>query len=108
MYIYIYICITRELANIMFAQQEGTRNRTEQAEVNGTEPCNSGTGRNRTRKRTEPNRPEPRRARKTQAEPRRTGTIICPNRTEPNYFGKFRNHTGSFLFFAGFPRLAEL
>ena len=40
---------------------------------NRTEPFNSETGRNRTRKRTEPNRTEPRRVLKTQAEPRRTG-----------------------------------
>ena len=32
----------------------------------------------------EPNRTEPRRVQKTQAEPRRTGKMFCPNRTEPN------------------------
>ena len=36
--------------------QEGTRNQTERAEPNWTKPFNSGTGLNRTRKRTEPNR----------------------------------------------------
>ena len=45
-----------------------------------TEPFNSGTGRTRTRKRTELNRTEPRRVRKSQAELRRTGTMV---RTEP-------------------------
>ena len=64
--------------------QEGMRNRTEPAKLNRTEPFNSGTGQNRTRKRTEPNRTEPRRVRKTQAELRRTGKLNCPNRTEPN------------------------
>ena len=42
---------------------------------NRTELFDSGTGRNRTRKRTEPNRTEPLRVRKTQAEPRRTGKL---------------------------------
>ena len=64
--------------------QEGIRNRTEPAEPYRTEPFTSGTGRNRTRNRTEPNRTEPLCVRKTQAEPRRTGKHICPNRTEPN------------------------
>ena len=68
----------------MFIKQEGIRNRTEAAAPNRIEPCNSGTGRNRTRNQTEPNRTEPRRVRKTQAEPRRTGKNTFPNRTEPN------------------------
>ena len=42
-------------------------------------PEPAGTGRG-----TEPNRTEPRRVRKTQAEARRTGNIDCPNRTEPD------------------------
>ena len=50
-----------------------------------TEPLNSGTGRNWTLNRTEPNRTEQRRVRKIQAEPRRSGktNISEPNRTEP-------------------------
>ena len=60
------------------------RNRAEPAEPNQTEPFNSGTGRNRTPNRSEPNRTEPRHFRKTQAEPHRTGTNTIPNRTEPN------------------------
>ena len=68
----------------IYIYQEGIRNRTEPAEPNRTEPFNSGTGRNRTRNRTEANRTEPRRVRKTQAEPRRTGENTFPNRTEPN------------------------
>ena len=101
MYIYIYIYTNRwseqaraetcvEEAHAMWVRvdiqilQEGIINRTEPAEPNGTEPFNSGTGRNRTRKRTEPDRTEPRRVRKTQAEPRRTGEQVFPNRTEPN------------------------
>ena len=59
-------------------------NRTGRTEPNRTETLKSGTGRNRTRKRTELNRTEPRRVRKTQAEPRRTGNVNFPNRTEPN------------------------
>ena len=59
-------------------------NRTGRFEPNRTEPFNFGTGRNRTRNRTEPNRTEPRRVRKTQAEPRRTGESTFPNRTAPN------------------------
>ena len=46
---------------------------------NRTEPLNFGTGRNRTRNRTEPNR-------KAQAEPRRTGKNMFTNRTEPMIF----------------------
>ena len=65
--------------------QEGITNRTEPAEPNRTEPCNFGTGRNRTRNRTEPNRTEPRRLqKKTQAELCLTGKTNCPNRTKPN------------------------
>ena len=59
-------------------------NRTEPAEPNRTEPLNSGTGRNRTRKRTEPNRTEPWHVRKMQAEPHRNRKHIFPNWTEPN------------------------
>ena len=61
------------------------RNRTEPAGPNRTEPFISGTGRNRTRNRIKPNRNEPRRVRKTQAEPCRTGKkyISEPNRTQP-------------------------
>ena len=74
------------------ALQEGIRNQTEpnrpnrtgRSEPNGTELFNSGTGRNRTRKRTEPNRTEPRRVPKTQAESRRTRNDHFPNRTESN------------------------
>ena len=81
--------------------QEGIRNRTEPAEPNWTKPFNSGTGRNRTRKRTEPNRTESRRVRKVQAEPRWTGKMQFLNRTEPINFRKGRNRnesnrTGSF------------
>ena len=88
-------------------------NRTGRTEVNWTEPFNSGTGRNRTRKRTEPNRTEPnrtepRRIRKAQAEQHRTGkTIDKPNRAETMTFRKLRNRNesnqiGSFL------RIADL
>ena len=55
-----------------------------------TEPFYSGTGRNRTRNRTEPNLIEPRRVRKTQAEPRRTGKINLPNQTDMNRTGSFQ------------------
>ena len=48
------------------------------------QPFNFGTGQNLTRKRTEPNRSEPRRVQKTQAEPHRTGNLYFPNRTDPN------------------------
>ena len=68
-------------ARRLFQEYETEPNRTE---PNRTEPFISGTGRNRTRKRSEPNRTQPRRVRKAQAEPRRTGKDICPNRTEPN------------------------
>ena len=71
---------------------------------NRTEPLNSGTSRNRTRNRTEPNQTEPRRVRNTQAEPRRTGnnSLSEPNGTEPMNVRKVRNQnesnrTGSFL-----------
>ena len=75
--------------------QEGIGNRTEPAEPNRTEPFHSGTGRNRTRKRTEANRTEPRRVLKAQAEPRRTGTSNFPNRTEPMNFREVRNRNES-------------
>ena len=55
--------------------QEGLRNRTEAAEPNRTEPFNSGTGRNRTRKRTELHQTEPRSVRNTQTEP--TKRLCC-------------------------------
>ena len=62
---------------------EGIRNRTEPAESNRTEPNNFW---NRPGPDAETNRTEPDRAtiRKPQAEPRRTGNLICPNRTQPN------------------------
>ena len=44
--------LTRQLSSHNL--QEGIRNRTEPAEPNRTEPFNSGTGRNLTRKRSEP------------------------------------------------------
>ena len=72
------------LNHVYVTYQEGIRNRSEQAEPNRTEAFNSGTGRNRTRNKTEPNRTEPRRVRKSQAEQRRTGKVDFPNRTEPN------------------------
>ena len=56
------VCICR--AQSVYLLQEGIRNRTEPAEPNRTKPFDSGTGRNRTRNRTEPNRTEPRRVRK--------------------------------------------
>ena len=63
--------------------QEGIRNRTEPAKPNRTEPLNSGTGRNRTRTRTEPNRTEPRRTRKNAG--RTASNRKHENwRTEPN------------------------
>ena len=102
-YIYIYIYREREGKRYMRGRgcarfdrgwidvsiycQEAIRNRTEPAEPNRTESFNSGTGRNRTRNRTEPNWTESRRVRKTQAEPRRTGKEMFrtePNRTEAN------------------------
>ena len=98
---------TRNVGRAVGIFQEGIRNRTEPAEPNQTEPFDSGTGRNRTRKRTEPNRTEPRRVRKTQAKPRRTGEINF--RTEPINFRKVQNRnksnrTGSFLIFASAER----
>ena len=68
-------------------------NRTGRTEPNRI--TNSGTGRNRTRKRSEPNRTEPRHVRKTQAEPHRTGENIFPNRTEPMDFQQVRNRNES-------------
>ena len=73
---------------LIFTGRNKKPNRTGKTEPNRTEPFNSGTGRNRTRKRTEPNRTEPdwterRYVKKTQAELRRTGKNNCPNRTEP-------------------------
>ena len=55
---------------------------------NRSETINSGTGRNRTQKRSELDRTEQRRVRKEQAEPRPTGTNNCPEpkRMEPNRF----------------------
>ena len=52
----------------------------EPAEANQTEPFNSGTGRNRTRKRSEPNRTEPRHVRKMQANIRSYYHIIVCHR----------------------------
>ena len=60
--------------------QEGIRSRTGRTEPNRLIPESAGT---RTRKRTEPSRTEPRRVRKTQAEPRRTEKLNFPNRTVP-------------------------
>ena len=75
--------------------QEGIRNRTEPAEPDRTEPKFSfGTSRNRTRNRTERNRTEPRRVRKTQAEPHRTGNFKFPNRTEPSRTDGFQKSPG--------------
>ena len=62
-------------------------------EPNRTELVNSGTGRNRTRKKNEPNRTEPRRVRKTQAELRRTEKNMFPNRTEAMNFEKSGTET---------------
>ena len=79
-YIYIYICIYIYIY-IYTHQQGGIRNRTEPAEPNRAETFDSGTDRNRTQNRTEPDR---RRVRKTKAQPRRTGKCSVPNRTESN------------------------
>ena len=68
----IIIGITTCQKRLQTIIQEGTRNRTEPAEPKRTEPFNSGTGRNRTRNRTDPNRTEP-----DASEKRR------PNRVEP-------------------------
>ena len=67
-----------------------------ETEPNRTEPFNSVTGWNRMRNRTEPNRTVPRRVRKTQAEPNRTGKQIFV-RTEPNRINlrKVRNRNES-------------
>ena len=82
--------------------QEGIRNRTEPAEPNRTEPFNSGTGCNRTRKRTGPSHYASKKSRPNSIEP---GNVIVrtePNRTEPMNCRKVRsqnksNRIGSFL-----------
>ena len=81
--------------------QERIRNRTESAEPNRTEPINSGTGRNRTRSRTEPNRTEPGPNQTEKRRPNRVepGKLIVrsePNRTDA-CSRKVRNRTDSFL-----------
>ena len=66
------------------AAREGVRDRTEPAEPNRSESINSGTGRNRTRNRTEPNRTGPDRATtltKNTGQPEQL--IAEPNQTEP-------------------------
>ena len=83
--------------------QEGIRkpNRTGRTEPNRTVWFWNRPDRNRTQKRTEPNRTEPRCVRTAG----RTGKCICPYRTEPNRMNfrkriqnrKESNRTGSFL-----------
>ena len=78
--------------------QEGLRNRSQPAEPNRTEAFDFGTGRNRTRNRTEPDRATTRlkNAGRTSSnrgnafsEPNRTDKFLKspePSRTEPNRF----------------------
>ena len=77
MYIYVY----RERERYV---QEGMRNRTEGAEPNRTEPCNSGTGRNRTRNRTEPDRDGPSHGVSEKRKPNRVEPGKIHVRTETN------------------------
>ena len=84
--------------------QGGLRNQTEPAKPKRIEAFDSGTGRNRTRKRTEPNRTKPRRVRKTagRTASNREQSFSESNRTEPIIFRIVRNRTesnrtGSFL-----------
>ena len=87
---------------VHFPQTKGRAGTNEKPNRTGrtkprTEPFNSGNGRNSTRNRTEPNRTEPRRVRKTQDEARRAGNFNFPNRTEPINFEKSGTEPNRFL-----------
>ena len=78
--------------------QEGTRNQSEPAEPNRTEPLHSGTAlfRNRMRKRTEANRKEPRRVRQkktSRTASNRDNLSFEPNRIVFNNYGTDTNRT---------------
>ena len=68
-----------------------TRRNKKPKRTGQTEPCNSGTGRNRTRNDPEPKRTEPLHVRTTNAEPRRTGKLTFPN----DDFSKYPNRNES-------------
>ena len=113
--LYIYIYIERERDSMGSATIEGMfnpwpynttgrnkkPNRTELNRPNRTEPLNSGTGRNWTRKRTEPDRATTRPKNAGRTASNRETTFSEPNRVEPMNFRKVQNRSESNRFLPG-------